>query len=505
MDFSLANLVLGLQTALSLSNLSFCLLGVVLGMVLGVLPGIGALAAISMLIPITYHLDPTAAIIMVGGIYYGTSYGGSISSILLRVPGTPSSAIACLDGYPMAKQGRGGIALLMSAIGSFVGASVGIIIMMAFSPAIAGLAITFQSPEYFALMVLGLVAASSISQGSPIKAIAMVVAGILFGLVGLDIYSGASRFTFGSTQLLDGIGIVAIAMGLFGIPEVVASVRTTVAGLKRVTLRSMLPTREDTRRSVMPIVRGSALGSLVGALPGIGGTIASFLSYAIEKRVSKHPEQFGGGAIEGVAGPETANNAADQTSFIPTMALGIPGSASMAVILGILIIHGITPGPRLIIDRPDVFWGLVMSFWIGNLMLLVLNIPLIGIWVRLLQIPYHLLYPAILVFLCVGVYSVSFSVFDVWMVIMFGALGYAMRYFDLPTAPMLLGFILGPMLEDYFRRSMIVARGDLSVFVTRPISATALVLSAALLLWSLHSSLSRRRPDSLPDEPKPVA
>ncbi|SDH18334.1 tripartite tricarboxylate transporter permease [Pelagibacterium luteolum] len=488
------NISLGLSTALTASNLFYCFIGVLLGTVVGVIPGIGALAAISMLFPITFHLDPTSALIMLAGIWYGTSYGGSTASILLNIPGTPANAIVCLDGFPMSQQGRGGVALFMTTAASFIGGSVGIILMMLFAPVIANYALSFASTEYFALMILGLVAASTISDGSTLKGLAMVVFGIAIGTVGMDLYTGQARFTFGVLALSDGVNLVALAMGLFGVAEIIASIRkvdTRHLDRSTVTFRAMKPTSDDVQRSAGPVARGSALGSFFGTLPGTGPAVAAFLAYAIEKRISKTPERFGKGAIEGIMAPESANNAADQTSFIPTMALGIPGSATMALMLGALIIHGITPGPQLMTQQPSLFWGLVMSFWIGNLLLVVLNVPLIGLWVRLLLVPYHLLYPAVLMFIGIGVYTVNNNPFDIWMVTLFGALGYLMRLLKLPAAPLLLGFVLGPLMEEHFRRAMLVARGDMMVFIERPISATVLALTVALIVWNALSSYKR--------------
>ncbi|ETX13380.1 hypothetical protein OCH239_10695 [Roseivivax halodurans JCM 10272] len=492
----LANLALGLETAVTPTNLLFCFAGVFLGTFVGVIPGVGPLAAISMLFPITFYLDPTAALIMLAGIYYGTTYGGSTASILLNIPGATSSAVTCLDGHPMAKQGRAGVALFMTTIASFVGGSFGIIILSLFSPLIAEYALTFGPAEYFALMVLGLIAASTISNASPSKGLAMVVFGMLFATVGTDSQSGVGRFTFGSMSLLEGFGISAMAMGLFGVGEILSSVGATrIAKIdsSSAKLLNMLPSKDDWRRSWLPGLRGSSIGSFIGALPGTGPSIAVFMAYAFEKRVSKTPERFGHGAIEGVVAPETANNAADQTAFIPTLTLGIPGSATMALMLGALMIHGIQPGPTLIVEQPSLFWGLVMSFWIGNLLLLILNLPLIGLWVRLLLIPYHYLYPAILVFLCIGAYSVRANPADVLIILGFGFVGYAMRLADLPAAPLLLGFVLGPLVETQFRRAMVLARGDFTDVVTRPIAGTVLALAAAILVWTLVSAIMRYR------------
>jgi TctA family transporter len=494
-----SNVALGLQTALSFSNLLYCFVGVLLGTLIGVIPGVGTLAAISMLFPLTFHLDPTTALIMLGGIWYGTAYGGSIASILLNIPGTPSSAVTCLDGYPMARQGRGGIALFMTTIASFVGGSIGIILLMMFAPVIAVYALKFGSAEYFALMILGLVAATTISDGSAIKGLAMVVLGIFFGTIGMDTQTAAARFTFGMLELLDGLSMIALAMGVFGVAEVIYSVRRVKTGdidPESVRFKAMRPTKDDWKRSFLPMLRGSGIGSFFGTLPGTGPSIASFISYAVEKRVSKEPQRFGKGAIEGIASPEAANNAADQTAFIPTLSLGIPGSATMALMIGALMVHGIAPGPSLISNHPDLFWGLVMSFWIGNVLLVILNVPLIGIWVRLLTIPYHLLYPAIITFICIGAYSIGNNAVDVWFVMFFGALGFAMRIFSFPAAPLLLGFVLGPLMEEHFRRALVMSRGDLAIFIERPISLTILLVTlliAVFTLWKGYEAWNRER------------
>lgn len=495
-----SNIAIGLETALTLNNLFYCFLGVFLGTLIGVIPGIGVLSAISMLFPITFYLEPTTALIMLAGIWYGTSYGGNTASILLNIPGTPANAVTCLDGYPMARQGRGGVALLMTTVASFVGGSIGIVLLMLFSPIIAGYALNFGSADYFSLMVLGLVAASTISDGSASKGLAMVVLGIMFGTVGADIYTGTARFSFGVLELTDKISLIALAMGVFGVSEVIASVRKINVGdidPESVKLKAMKPTKDDVRRSWFPMLRGSSIGAFFGTLPGTGPSVAAFMAYAMEKRVAKQPERFGKGAIEGIMAPESANNSADQTSFIPTLSLGIPGSPTMALMLGALMIHGIAPGPTLMADQPSLFWGLIMSFWIGNLMLVILNVPLIGVWVRLLMIPYHLLFPAVLMFICIGTYSVNNSAFEVWLVVMFGFVGYLMRIFNFPAAPLLLGFVLGPLMEEHFRRAMLMSRGEFSTFIDRPISATVLGLTAALLLWSGWSAYRRRNLNKL--------
>ena len=492
----LANLGLGLSVALTSTNLLYCFVGVLLGTFLGVIPGVGVLAAISMLFPLTYFLDATTALIMLAGIWYGTSYGGSTSSILLNVPGTPANAVACLDGYPMAQQGRAAVALFMTTVASFVGGSIGIILLSALAPLIAGAALAFGSAEYFALMVLGLIAATGITGNDPLKGLIMVVVGLLLGLVGTDVFSGSARFTLGYLELRDGIALVALAMGLFGISEIISSVGRIHLGRfdpSAIRMRAMVPSHDDMRRSWAPMLRGSGIGAFFGALPGTGPSLAAFIAYAVEKRTAREPERFGKGAIEGIMAPESANNSADQTSFIPTLALGIPGSPTMALMLGVLIIHGIAPGPSLMTVEPALFWGLIMSFWIGNILLVLLNVPLIGLWVRLLKIPYPLLYPAVLMFICIGTYSVNNSPFDVMAVMVFGALGYVFRLLSFPPAPLLLGFVLGPLLEEHFRRAMLLSRGDPMTFVERPISGTLLGIAAVILIWTMFGALRRHR------------
>jgi len=489
----LSGVGIGLATALTPENLLFCFIGVFLGTLMGVLPGIGALTAIAMLMPMSFYLDPATALIMMAGIYYGSSFGGSTASILINVPGTPGAAVVCLDGYPMARQGRAGVALVLAALASFFAGCVGILIMMIFSPLIASVALEFGATEYFALMSLGLIAAAAVSGNSILKGTMMVALGMFASVVGMDIYTAVPRFTFGVPEFFEGIGLVPMAMGLFGISEVIASARTVQHGqVRKVDLKSMFPTREDMSRSVMPAVRGTAVGSFFGIIPGIGSTVACFLSYSLEKKVAKHPERFGHGAVEGVVAPEASNNAADQVSFIPTLTLGIPGSATMALILGVLMIHGITPGPAMVTNNPEIFWGLVMSFWVGNLMLLLLNIPFVGIWVRLLQIPYHYLYPAILMFVCIGVYAINLSVVDIWTAIAFGLLGYVMRVVGLPIAPMLLGFILGGLMEEHFRRALVLSGGDMMTFVERPLSGVTLGLAGLVLLYGVIAAMRRK-------------
>jgi TctA family transporter len=492
----LDNVALGLATALEPHNLLYCFFGVALGTVVGVIPGVGPLAAIAMLVPITFYLDPTTALIMLAGIWYGTTYGGSTASILLNVPGTTSSAVTALDGYPMAQQGRASVALFMTAVASFAGGSIGILVMMGFAPVIAQYALNFGPTEYFSLMLLGLVAAASLSDGPPAKGLAVVAIGVAFGCVGTDIYSGALRYTFGMLNLRDGLNLIALAIGLFGIAEIITTAgrkEPTLVDKDSVRMRAMIPTKDDRRRSWMPVLRGAGFGSFFGTLPGTGPSIAAFVAYAFEKRIAKDPSRFGKGAIEGIMAPESANNAADQTAFIPTLALGIPGSATMALMLGVLIIHGIQPGPTLMAREPELFWGLIMSFWIGNLMLLLLNIPLVGLWARLLLVPYYILYPAVVVFICIGTLSVQLNVFHVWMVAVFGLLGYVFRVLGFAAAPLLLGFVLGPLMEEHFRRAMLISGGDFGFFFDRPISAIVMGLTGLLLAHSIWRTITQKR------------
>lgn len=489
------NIVLGSQVALAPSNILFCFVGVFVGTVIGLLPGIGALSTISLLLPLTFYMDPTTAIIMLAGIFYGAQYGGSTASILLNIPGTATNAITCLDGYPMAKNGRAGVALAMTSVASFVGGSLAIVLLMVLAPLIAQFAYRFGAAEYFAIMVFGLVVASSLSSGSRLKGLAMVVVGLILGGVGMDIYSGQLRYQFGFVQLAEGVSLVALVMGLFGVAEILNNLvlgNTDHPRVTTVSLKALLPDRDDLRRSVLPMLRGTGIGAFIGMLPGAGPTIASFLAYATEKRVSRTPEIFGTGAIEGVTAPESANNASVQAAFVPTLSLGIPGDPIMAVLLGALIIHGITPGPGLVLERPQLFWGLVMSFWLGNLLLLLLNLPLIGVFVSILKIPYRALYVGMLFLMCIGVYTLRANIFDIYLMIGFGLLGFAMMIGGFPAAPLLLGFVLGPMIEENLRRALLIGRGDLTVLVGSPISATFLGLTALILLLPAIGPLRRR-------------
>lgn len=483
----------GFGVALQPDVLIYCLLGVSLGTFIGVLPGIGAMAAISLLLPITFYISPEAALVMLAGVYYGAQYGGAVASILLRLPGTPQSAVTTLDGYPMAQQGRAGVALFVSMVSSFAGSMLGIVVLVVLAGWLSEVATSFRSAEYAAMMVLGLVAASTIGSDRPAKAFAMVTLGLILGCVGTDVNSGAQRFTFGIPELMDGINLVALAMGLFGVAEVIGNIRNAErqAAPERVTFRKMMPTRDDLRRMPGATLRGTALGSFFGALPGTGSTLSSFLSYAVERRVARHPERFGNGAVEGVAGPEAANNAAAITAFVPTLTLGIPGDPIMALMLGALVIHGIQPGPEMLTERPDMFWGLVVSFGIGNLLLLILNLPLIGIWVSMLRIPFRYLYPAILIFVCLGVYSVRGSAFDIATVAVVGIGGYLLALARFSPALLLLGFVLGPLIETHLRRAMLISRGDPMVFLERPIACGFVIATALLILLSIWQAVRR--------------
>ncbi len=476
------NLAMGFGVALQPLNLLYCLVGAVLGTLIGVLPGIGPVATIAMLLPITFKLPPVAALIMLAGIYYGAQYGGSTTAILVNIPGESSSVVTCLDGYAMARQGRAGPALGIAALGSFFAGCVATLVLALFAPPLAELALRFGPAENFSLMVLGLVAAAVLAQGSLLKAMAMIFLGLLLGLVGTDVNSGTLRFTFGIPELSDGIGFVALAMGMFGFAEIAANLEAR--GQREVftdRVQALLPTREDFKASWKAVLRGTGLGSLLGVLPGGGAILASFASYSLEKRVAADPSRFGKGAIEGVAGPESANNAGAQTSFIPLLTLGIPPNAVMAMMSGAMTIHGIAPGPQVIQQQPELFWGVVASMWVGNLLLVVLNLPLIGIWVRLLRVPYRLLYPAILLFCCIGVYSLSNAPFDIVLTAAFGLLGYVFLKLQCEPAPLMLGFILGPLMEENLRRALRLSRGDPTVFFTRPLSL-AMLLGAAILL-----------------------
>src|SRR5256885_1295165 len=476
------NLALGFSTAAQPANLLYAFFGCLLGTLIGVLPALGPLATIAMLLPITYALPPDAALIMLAGIYYGAQYGGSTTAIVGNLPGESSSVVTTIDGYQMAKQGRAGVALSTAAIGSFFAGCVATLALAALAGPLAATALLFGPKEFFALMILGLVVASVLSSGPFIEGIGMVVLGMLLSLIGTDINSGTQRFAFGVPQLFDGIDFVPLAMGIFGFAEIVKNLEPH-GNISLVTqkIKNLFPTRDDFRRMMPAIFRGTALGTVLGVLPGGGAVLSSFASYTIEKKISKHPEQFGNGAIEGVAGPESANNAGAQTSFIPLLTLGIPSNVVMALMVGAMTINNIQPGPQVMTTNPALFWGLIASMWVGNLMLVVLNLPLIGIWIKLLKVPYRLLYPAILLFCAIGVYSTNNTSFDVMQTAFFGLLGVIFMKLECEPAPLLLGFVLGPMMEENLRRALLLSRGDPFVFVQRPISA-GLLIAAALLI-----------------------
>lgn len=491
------NLALGFSVAFSLQNLLYCFIGCLLGTLIGVLPGLGPVATIAMLLPITFGLPPVSALIMLAGIYYGAQYGGSTTAILINLPGESSSVVTALDGHQMAKQGRAGAALATAALGSFFAGTVATFLLALFAPPLADLALKFGPPEYFALMVLGLIASVTLASGSIVKALAMIVLGLLLGLSGQDIYTGTPRFTFDVQELADGFDFVALAMGVFGIGEIIRNLEDEQQrSLVAAKVSSLMLTKDEFKQIIAPVLRGTILGSALGILPGGGAMLSSFASYSIEKKISKNPKSFGKGAIAGVAGPESANNAGAQTSFIPMLTLGIPSNPVMALMIGALIIQGITPGPNVVTEKPDLFWGIIASMWIGNLMLVLLNLPLIGMWVRLLTVPYHVLFPAIMAFCCIGVYSVNNNTFDVYTMALFGVAGYMLVKLDCEPAPLLLGFVIGPMLEEYLRRAMLISRGDPMVFFTRPISATLLLLAFAALVVVLLPSISKKREEA---------
>lgn len=490
----LSNLSLGFATALTLQNLMYAFLGCLIGTAIGVLPGLGPIATIAMLLPATYALPPVAALIMLAGIYYGAQYGGSTTSILVNIPGETASVVTCLDGYQMARRGRAGVALATSGIGSFVAGCFATLVLAAFAAPLAEVAFKFGPAEYFSLMVLGLVGAVVLASGSLVKAIGMIILGLLLGLVGTDVNSGVARYSFDIPELTDGLGFVGIAMGVFGFSEVIKNVADkekrevfTEAKLQ------LYPSKDDIKRMSMPIVRGTLLGSLLGILPGGGAALASFGAYTLEKKVSKNSAEFGKGAIEGVAAPEAANNAAAQTSFIPLLTLGIPPNPVMALMVGAMTIHNIQPGPQVMTSNPALFWGLIASMWIGNVMLIILNLPLIGMWVKLLKIPYRVMYPAIMVFCCIGIYTVNNNVFDVYLTALLGIVGIVFMKLKCEPAPLLLGFILGPMMEENFRRSLLLSRGDFTTFVTRPLSLTLLIMALALVIIVALPSIKQGR------------
>ncbi len=499
---ALTDLWYGFGVALEPQNLMWCFIGVLIGNMVGVLPGMGPLATISILLPLTFGIKPVGAILMLAGVMYGAQYGGAICSILLNLPCHPPHAVTCLDGFPLTKQGKGGVALGITVLASFVGASWGITEMVFLSPLLVRIALQFGPAEVCSLMLLGLLAGSTLARGSPLKGVAMTVLGLMLGIVGSDIETGAERFTFGMPQLDDGIELIALALGVFGIAEFMNSINQTASintMYSKVRLRDMRPSKADLKLSFFPMLRGTITGSLCALIPGTGPTIASFVAYAAEKKVSKTPERFGYGALEGVACPEAATHSSVQGDFIPTMSLGIPGDAVMALLLGALTIQGIVPGPQLITQHPDIFWGLIASFWIGNILLVLLNVPLIGIWVKLLAIPYRYLYPSALFFVCIGVYAANNDMFQVGETLVIGVFGYVLLRLGFHPAPILLGFVLGPRFEENFRRAMLISRGDLGVFVERPISAFFVALSVLLIVAQIYYRLRpTKRAETVP-------
>jgi putative tricarboxylic transport membrane protein len=496
-----SHLALGFSVALHAVNLLYALIGVLLGTLIGVLPGIGPVATIAMLLPTTYALQPVSALIMLAGIYYGAQYGGSTTAILVNMPGESSSVVTCLDGHQMARKGQAGAALATAALGSFFAGTVSTVLVAAVSVPLSELALKFGPAEYFSLMTLGLIGAVVLAHGSLLKAIAMILLGLLLGIVGTDVNSGAARFAFGIPELTDGIGVVGVAMGLFGFAEIILNLESTE---KRVIIASKVKglwlNKEQFRKAWPAVLRGTALGSVLGVLPGGGAMLSSFASYTIEKKIAKNPAEFGKGAIQGVAGPESANNAGAQTSFIPLLTLGIPENAVMALMVGAMTIHNIQPGPQVMTSNPSLFWGLIASMWIGNLMLVVLNLPLIGIWIKLLTVPYRVLYPAILLFCAIGVYTVNNTSFDVMMTAFFGLIGVIFSKLECEPAPLLLGFVLGPMMEENLRRALLLSRGDPTVFLTRPISAGLLIAAVLLVLIIALPKMRKRREEAFQEE-----
>ena len=498
------HLSLGFGVAFTFQNLVYALVGCLLGTLIGVLPGIGPVATIAMLLPATYGLPPVAALIMLAGIYYGAQYGGSTTAILVNLPGESSSVVTVIDGHQMAKRGRAGPALAAAGLGSFFAGCVGTLVLAAFAPPLTEVALSFGPAEYFSLMIVGLIGAVVLASGSLIKALAMIVLGLLLGLVGTDVNSGVARYSFDIPELTDGISFLAIAMGLFGYGEIISNLSRPEEHREVFTgkVEGIMPTKEDFRNMIPAVLRGTALGSALGILPGGGALLSAFTAYTLEKKTKLRPGEvpFGQGNIRGVAAPEAANNAGSQTSFIPLLTLGIPPNAVMALMVGAMTIHNIQPGPQVMTSNPELFWGLIASMWIGNLMLVILNLPLIGIWIKLLTVPYRWLFPAIILFCAIGVYSTNNNNFDIWMVALFGVIGYLFIKLGCEPAPLLLGFILGPMMEEYLRRALLISRGDWSVFVTRPISASLLAVAALLLLIVLLPSIKKKREEAFVED-----
>ena len=489
-----ANLGLGLAVALSLKNLALCFLGCLIGTLIGVLPGVGPIATIAMLLPITFGIDPVGALIMLAGIYYGAQYGGSTTAILVNIPGEATAVVTTLDGHQMARQGRGGIALGIAAIGSFIAGTIATVIIAALGAPLTRMALLFGPADYFSLMVMGLMFAVILARGSIPKAIAMILTGILLSTVGTDLETGEERLTFGRNEVADGIDFAVIAMGLFGFAEILKNLETPEArDVVKGKIGRLLPGAAEMKQSAMPIARGTLIGAFLGLLPGNGAVLGPFAAYTVEKKLAKDPSRFGNGAIEGVAGPESANNAGAQTAFIPLLTLGIPPNAVMAIMVGAMTIHGIVPGPQIITKQPELFWGMIASMWIGNLMLLVINLPLVGLWVKLLKVPYRLMFPAIVLFCCIGIYSVNNSPADVVMVAGFGLFGYALFKFDFEPAPLLLGLVLGKLMEEKLRQALVISRGSFATFVERPLSASLLAITAVLIVIALLPSIRKQR------------
>jgi TctA family transporter len=501
----LENLALGLSVAVTVQNVLYCLVGVMLGTLIGVLPGIGPVPTIAMLLPITYALPPVSALIMLAGIYYGAQYGGSTTAILVNLPGESSSVVTCIDGYQMARRGKAGKALSVVAIGSFIAGTFTTLMIAAFAPPLAEVALKFGPAEYFSLMVLGLIAAVVLAHGSLVKAIAMILLGLLLGLIGTDVNSGLQRYTFGIPELSDGISFTVVAMGLFAFAEIIVNLEHK--GHREIftdKVSGLLIKWRELKEALPAILRGTGIGSMLGILPGGGATLSAFAAYTVEKKLANDNSQFGKGDIRGVAAPESANNSGSQASFIPLLTLGIPSNAVMALMVGAMTIHSIQPGPQVMTSNPDLFWGLIASMWIGNLMLVILNLPLIGIWVKLLQVPYRLLYPGILLFCCIGVYSLNNNAFDILVTVVFGILGWIFVKLECEPAPLLLGFVLGPLMEENLRRALLLSRGDPTVFVTRPISLGLLLVAVALLLVVALPMVRRKREEAFVEEPVPT-
>jgi len=490
----LGNLSLGLGVALGLKNIALCFVGCLIGTLIGVLPGVGPVATIAMLLPITFGIDPVGALIMLAGIYYGAQYGGSTTAILVNIPGEATSVVTTLDGHQMARQGRAGVALGVAAIGSFIAGTIATVIIALLAAPLTRLALLFRPADYFALMVFGLMVAVVLARGSVPKAIAMILVGVLLSTIGLDIETGEERLTFGWSEIADGIDVAVIGMGIFGFSEILRNLEAPeTRNVAHDRIGRLLPDAADMRRSLGPILRGTGLGSFLGLLPGNGAVLAPFASYALEKKVASDPSEFGQGAIQGVAGPESANNAGAQTAFIPLLTLGIPPNAVMALMVGAMTIHGIVPGPEILTKQPRLFWGMIASMWIGNLMLLVINLPLIGLWVRLLKVPYRLLFPAIVLFCCIGIYSVNNNPVDVYLTAVFGLFGYALIKFEFEPAPLLLGYVLGRLLEEKLRQSLAISRGHFATFLEHPASATLLVLTLLLMVIVVLPSIRKGR------------